>query len=228
MNFVEQGLTCVLKLLPYGELESLNMLKQDSKLEFLVVLFEYGSIMVKQSLCHLVGVISSSSSTRELCAMIGKHPRFLNLIVCIVNQNNEASETGIKAISALCCLESNRGKLVQQGLIDALVTYILNSERSLAAMAMAILEQVLGIERAKEALIKNPNGVKAVVKMVFRVSDHGGSESAVNSLMMVCRESLEAREKAIVAGVLTQLLLLLQSQCNGRTKTKATTLLRLL
>ncbi|MBA0637024.1 hypothetical protein E1A91_D04G036900v1 [Gossypium mustelinum] len=228
MNFVEQGLTCVLKLLPYGELESLNMLKQDSKLESLVVLFEHGSIIMKQSLCHLVGVISSSSSTRELCAMIGKHPRFLNLIVCIVNQNNEASETGIKAISALCCLESNRGKLVQQGLIDALVTYILNSERSLAAMAMAILEQVLGIERAKEALIKNPNGVKAVVKMVFRVSDHEGSESAVNSLMMVCRESLEAREKAIVAGVLTQLLLLLQSQCNGRTKTKATTLLKLL
>ncbi|OMP11618.1 Armadillo-like helical [Corchorus capsularis] len=93
---------------------------------------------------------------------------------------------------------------------------------------MARLEQVLGIERTKEELINNPNGVKAVVKMVFRVSDHEGSQSAVNSLMMVCQESMEAREKAIGAGVLTQLLLLLQSQCSGRTKTKARTLLKLL
>ncbi|KAK8996525.1 hypothetical protein V6N11_081796 [Hibiscus sabdariffa] len=116
-------------------------------------------------------------------------------------------------------------------LINGLVTYILNSEtkeRSSAATAMAMIEQVLGIERAKEELINDPQGVKAAVKMVFRVSDHEGSESALNSLLMVCYESLQAREHAIAAGVLTQLLLLLQSQCNRRVKTKATTLLKLL
>ncbi|XWS29905.1 hypothetical protein CRYUN_Cryun24cG0070500 [Craigia yunnanensis] len=231
VKFVEQGLCCVLSLLPFGELECLNMLKEESKLESFVVLFEHESVMIKQSLCHLVGVISSSSETRELGSMIGKDHRFLHRIVSLVQQNSKTSEAGIKAISALCCLESNREKLVQQGLINGLITYILNSERkerSLAAIAMARLEQLLGIERAKEALISNPNGVKAVVKMVFRVSDHEGSESAVNSLMMMCYESFQAREKAIVAGVLTQLLLLLQSQCSGRTKTKARTLLKLL
>ncbi|XVF14810.1 hypothetical protein REPUB_Repub09cG0093400 [Reevesia pubescens] len=231
VNFVEQGLSCVLRLLPFGELECLNMLEEESKLESFVVLFENGGVMMKQSLCHLVVAISSSSETRELCAMIGKNHRFSHRIVSVIQQNCETSEAGIKAISALCCLESNREKLVEQGLINGLITYILNSERkerSLAAIAVARLEQVIGIERAKEALIQNPNGVKAVVKMVFRVSDHEGSESAVNTLMMVCQESLEAREKAIVAGVLTQLLLLLQSQCTGRTKTKARTLLKLL
>ncbi|GMI67825.1 plant U-box 26 [Hibiscus trionum] len=231
VNLVEQGLACVLRLLPFGELECLNMLKQGSNLESFVVLFEHGSVRVKQSLCHMVGLISSAAATGELCGMIGTNERLLNMIICVVKQNSEISEAGIKAVSALCCLDSNREKLVQQGLIDGLVTYILNSERrerSLAAMAMARIEQVLGDERAKEALIKNPNGVKAVVKMVFRVSDDGGSESAVNSLTKVCRESVEAREKAVVGGVLTQLLLLLQSQCSGRTKTKATTLLKLL
>ncbi|KAE8655915.1 putative disease resistance protein RGA3-like isoform X1 [Hibiscus syriacus] len=231
VNFVEQGLVCVLRFLPLGELECLNMLKEGSNLESFVVLFERGSMMMKQSLCHIVGLISSSSATRELCRMIGKNQRLLNMVICVVKQNSEISEAGIQAISALCCLESNREKLVQQGLIDGLVTYIWNSEkkeRSLAAMAMARIEQVLGSESAKEALIKNPNGVKAVVKMVFRVSEEEGSESAVNSLMKVCEGSLEAREKAIVSGGLTQLLLLLQSQCSGRTKTKATTLLKLL
>ncbi|KAK8716343.1 hypothetical protein V6N13_043656 [Hibiscus sabdariffa] len=231
VNFVEQGLACVLRLLPFGELECLNMLKEGSNLESFVVLFEHGSVTMKQSLCHMVGLISSAAATGELCATIGKNERLLNMIICVVKQNSEISEAGIKAISALCCLESNREKLVQQGLIDGLVTYILNSERkerSLAATAMARIEQALGDERAKEALIRNPNGVKAMVKMVFRVSDQEGSESAVNSLTKVCGESLEAREKAIVGGVLTQLLLLLQSQCSGRTKTKATTLLKLL
>ncbi|XVF61030.1 hypothetical protein PTKIN_Ptkin08bG0095500 [Pterospermum kingtungense] len=204
VEFVEQGLCCVLRLLPFGELECLNMLKEKSKLLSFVVWFEHGSVMVKQSLCHLVEAISSSSETRELAAMIGKDHRFLHRIVCLVQQNSETSDAGIKAISALCCSESNREKIVQQGLINGLIIYILNSERkerSLAAIAMARLEQLLGIGRAKEALINNPNGVKAVVKMLFRVSDHKGSESAVNSLMMVCHESLQAREKAIVAGV---------------------------
>ncbi|KAK6287288.1 hypothetical protein POUND7_013467 [Theobroma cacao] len=231
VRFVELGLSCVLRLLPFGELERLNMLKEESMLESFVVLFEHGTAMIKQSLCHLVGEISSSSETRELCAMIGKHQRFLHRIVSLIQQNSETSDAGIKAISALCCLESNRENLVRQGLINGLITYILNSERkerSLAATAMARLEQLLRIERAKEALINNPHGVKALVNMVFRVSDHEGSESAVNSLMMVCHESLQAREKAIAAGVLTQLLLLLQSQCSGRTKTKAMTLLKLL
>ncbi|KAK8561662.1 hypothetical protein V6N12_063139 [Hibiscus sabdariffa] len=116
-------------------------------------------------------------------------------------------------------------------LINGLVMYILNSEtkeRSSAATAMATIEQVLGIERAKEELINDPQGVKTAVKMVFRVSDHEGSESALNSLLMVCYESLQAREQAIAAGVLTQLLLLLQSQCSRRVKTNATTLLKLL
>ncbi|OMO56206.1 hypothetical protein COLO4_35757 [Corchorus olitorius] len=235
IKFVEKGLCFVIKLLPFGEMGCLNMLKEESKLESFIVLFENGTDMMKQSLCHIVVEISSSSETRELCGMIGKNPRFLNkLISQIVHQDSDQtilSEAGIKAISALCCLESNREKLVQQGLTNGLVSYIVYSERkerSLVATAMARLEQVLGIERAKEELINNPNGVKAVVKMVFRVSDHEGSQSAVNSLMMVCQESMEAREKAIGAGVLTQLLLLLQSQCSGRTKTKARTLLKLL
>ncbi|KAK8556627.1 hypothetical protein V6N13_064648 [Hibiscus sabdariffa] len=230
-GFAEKLLPCILKLMSFGEFGSLNMLKEESKMESLVVLFENGTAMIKQSLCRLVGAISASSETRELCAMIGKNRRFLHRVVRLIHQNSEASEAGIEAVLALCRLESNREELVQQGLINGLVTYILNSEtkeRRSAATAMATIEQVLGIERAKEELINDPQGVKAAVKMVFRVSDHEGSESALNSLLMVCYESLQAREQAIAAGVLTQLLLLLQSQCSRRIKTKATTLLKLL
>ncbi|KAK8663747.1 hypothetical protein V6N13_083552 [Hibiscus sabdariffa] len=160
-GFAEKLLPCILKLMSFGEFGSLNMLKEDSKMESLVVLFENGTDMIKQSLCRLVRAISASSETRELCAMIGKNRRFLHRVVRLIHQNSEASEAGIEAVLALCRLESNREELVQQGLINGLVTYILNSEtkeRNSAATAMAMIEQVLGIERAKEELINDPQG----------------------------------------------------------------------
>ncbi|KAK8519323.1 hypothetical protein V6N12_025364 [Hibiscus sabdariffa] len=230
-GFAEKLLPCILNLMSFGEFGCLNMLKEESKMESFVVLFETGTAMIKQSLCRLIGAISASSETRELCSMIGKHHRFLHQLVGLIHHNSEALEAGIEAVSALCYLESNREELVQHGLINGLVTYILSletKERNSAATAMATIEQVVGIKRGKEALIDDPQGVKAVVKMVFRVSDHEGSESALNSLIMVCYESLQAREKAIAAGLLIQLLLLLQSQCGCRIKAKATTLLKLL
>lgn len=128
-------------------------------------------------------------------------------------------------------MDSNHENLVKFGAINGLITYILNADKqetNLAAIAVGRIEQLLRLESSKSALMENPEGINGVVKMVFRVSDHEGSGSAINSLMMICEESLQAREKAIKGGVLTQLLLLIQSQCSSRTKTKARMLLKLL
>lgn len=231
VKFAEQALSCVIRLLSLGEYESLNMLKEESKLESFQVLFAHGTCLIKRSLCHLIEAISSSLETRELSAILGKNRLLLHELVLLVHQTNGASDAGIKAISALCSLESNRENLVQEGVISGLLTYISNAERherTLVPKALATIELLLGLESAKEAVINNPNGVNALVKMVFRVSDHEGSESAVRSLMIMCTDSLRAREEAICAGVLTQLLLLLQSQCSGWTKTRARMLLKLL
>ncbi|KAH7566085.1 hypothetical protein JRO89_XS08G0082100 [Xanthoceras sorbifolium] len=235
VQFVEKALSCVLSLLPLGQMECLNMLKEVSNMESLLLLFEHGnSMVINKSLCHLVEAISSSLETKELCSMLGKNHRLLHRIVSLLqhNNNSEASNPAIKALSALCSSESNRENLVREGAISGLITYISNAvrcdEKSLAAIAMTSIEQLLEVASAKEALINHPNGVYVVVKMVFRVSDHEGSESAINSLMIICCDSLQVREEAICCGVLTQLLLLLQSQCSNRTKTKARMLLKLL
>ncbi|KAI9165464.1 hypothetical protein LWI28_014686 [Acer negundo] len=238
IQFVEKALSCLMNLLPLGQMECLNMLlnDHDSKMESLVALFEHGititSKIIIKSLCNLVEAISTSVETKELCSSLGRNQRILHNIVSLVQHNSyEAADPGIKALSALCSSESNRENLVREGAIKGLITYISNAEsheNSLAPIAIARIEQLLGLESAKVALINHPNGVKVVVKMIFKVSDHEGSESAVNSLMSICCDSLQAREEAIGGGVLTQLLLLLQSQCNNRTKTKARMLLKLL
>lgn len=259
IKFVELALSCVLiQLLPLvSEFESLNMLKDEIKLSCLQVLFARGSALIRISLCRLMEAISSSesssssSSTKRLCSVLGKNQGILNQMVQLILHPNdseeEAADAAIRAISALSSFEENKESLVRNGMVNGLVTYISRTERrerSLAPLAMATIERLLGVECAKEELVNSDcdkvnggNGIRALVKMVFRVSlseiddDHNhhlGSESAVASLLIVCNDSLSAREEAISAGVLTQLLFLLQSQCSSSTKAKARMLLKLL
>lgn len=230
-KFVEQAMFCVLKLLPFCELESLNVLLEESKIASLLALFKHGTSLTRMNLCQLIESTSSSSETKELCSKLGKNRELLHEMIQFVHNNSESSDAGIKAVWTLSSTESNRELLVREGIVDGLISYISRSERrerSLAPLAMATLEKLLSLDSAKEALMSNQNGISALVKKVFRVSDHEGSESAVGALTVACYGSLQAREEAIGAGVLTQLLLLLQSQCNGTTKTKARLLLKLL
>ena len=229
LKVVEESLSCALKLLAFSGLGCLDMMKEQSKLASLVVLFKHGTPMIKTGLCNLVEAVSSSSETQDLCAVLGATHQLLREIVFIVHHDCEASEAGIRAISALSSLESNKENLINEGAVDGLISYISNpqvQEKSAVPLAVAALEVLLGVESGREAVINNPSGVKSLVKMIFKVSDHEGSENAVSSLMVICSDSLRAREEAISEGVLTQLLLLLQSQCSGRIKTKARMLLK--
>ncbi|KAK1361553.1 RING-type E3 ubiquitin transferase [Heracleum sosnowskyi] len=231
VNFVEQVLLCVVKLLPYSDLGSLNILNKESKIARFVVLFDQESVVIRECLCLLVEKISSSLYTRQLCIVLAQQQSILRGIVQLLHETSDASKAGTKSLSALCSLESNREHLVRAGAVHGLVNYILGTykhEISLAPVAMKTLEVLLRLDSARTDMVHHPNGISALVKMVFRVSDHEGSKSAINSLMIICRDSIRAREEVISAGVLTQLLLLLQSQCNERTKTKARMLLKLL
>lgn len=232
MEFIELALACILKLLPLDTTsEPLNMLKQEPNFESYLVLFEKGSPNIKTSLCNLIDSAATSNS-EELLLVLGNSQKLLNEIVHLASQNNcESSRAAIKAISALCSLQSNRENLVQARAINGIMSYISGCEtreKNLAPLGLQIIEKLLVIERGKEALVNSPNGIQTLVKMVFRVSNHECSENSVGLLIMICRESGRAREEAIEGGVLTQLLLLLQSQCSAKTKTKARMLLKLL
>lgn len=230
--FVEIALSCALKLMPYSELRCLNFLKQEPEYTVFVSLIENGTVSIKRSLCLVVEAISSEVQTNELYVKLGRSARTVCAIIRIVEQSkSEGLEAGIRALAALSSTDSNRESMARNGVVEGLIaclSSVKGEDRSFAAMAMAANENLLSETRAKEVIVNHPEGVREVVKMVFRVSEHEGSASAVNSLLVLCSESESAREKAIVDGVLTQLLLLLQSQSNARTKTKARLLLKLL
>ncbi|KAJ1412961.1 Zinc finger, RING/FYVE/PHD-type [Sesbania bispinosa] len=228
MHFIELAICCILKLLPLGNLEPLNMIKDESKLATFLLLFEKGTTLVKTSLCHLIES-TSSSQTEELCSILGNSHKLVHEIVLAVYQNNKVSEDVIRGMSALCSLQSNRENLVRGGAIDGIMTYISERrQKNMAPVAMGIVEKLLEVESAKEELVNYPNGIKILVNMVFKVSDQECSDSAVGILLIICHDFEGAREEAIEYGVLTRLLLLLQSQCGATTKSKARMLLKLL
>ncbi|KAG6531245.1 hypothetical protein ZIOFF_005035 [Zingiber officinale] len=219
-------------------LDSLNMLKEEAAaLSTLVHLFDRGNAEIKIGLCHLLEVMASSSATRELCSLVGQSPQVLQILVSMLIDKSststlKASEAAVRATAVLCSSsEDNRRRAIGQGAVDGLVAHLLSNccARRNAAPALAALELLLELEAGKKALVENPSGVRALVKMVFRVSTgHEGSEHALRSLLAVCGESEGAREAAVGAGVVTQLLLLLQSQCGAAAKTKARALLKML
>ncbi|KAK7399377.1 hypothetical protein VNO78_10559 [Psophocarpus tetragonolobus] len=228
MNFIELALFCIQKLVLLGSLEPLNAIKDGSKLVTFLLLFEKGTDSVKTSLCRVIESASSSSKTEDLCCTLGNSSKLVHEIVQVINKNDEVSGDAIKAMSALCSLQSNRESLVRGGAINGILRYISSERRNMTPLAMRIVEKLVGLESAKEILVNYPNSVQILVNMVFRVSNQECSESAVEVLLTVCGEFVRAREEAIESGVLTRLLLLLQSQCSNTTKSKARMLLKLL
>ncbi|KAK6119504.1 hypothetical protein DH2020_046754 [Rehmannia glutinosa] len=174
-------------------------------------------------------ICESDESTLENKIQLGKSVVLSRQIVYLIQQKSDHEAVGrVRALSSLSLIERNCKNLAIEGAVEGLIEYLINAERSLAPMAMSTIEKLLVVESVKDVIANHAFGIKAIVKMVFRVSEHDGSECAINSLLIICSGSKNGREKAIVDGVLTQLLLLLQSQSNGKTKTKARMLLKLL
>ncbi|XP_064969970.1 U-box domain-containing protein 26-like isoform X2 [Musa acuminata AAA Group] len=228
----EAMLDCVLSLLASAQLDSLDVLKEHARLTSLELLLDQGNTKTKTSLCHLLKVIAASSATRELCVVVGESRRVLQALVSLLHDKSSirASEAAVRAISGMCSLEPNRSHAIRGGVVDGLVSHLSSPNSRTAAPALATLELLLTLEAGKKALVEHSDAIKVLVKMVFRMStaDHEGSEHALGSLLAVCCESEKARSEAMDAGVMTQLLLLLQSQCSSMAKAKARDLLKLM
>ncbi|XP_039123824.1 U-box domain-containing protein 26-like [Dioscorea cayenensis subsp. rotundata] len=237
-QLVEVALDCILSLSPSSSssssssshLEFLNILKKDQNLVSLLHLLEQGNGRVKTSICYLIERIASSPVTLDLCSVIGQSQKVLQVLVSLITDaDSQASEAAVRALSGICSLEANRSNAIKEGATDNLVAYLSGSKRRNATQALSAIEILSAMDEGKKMLIKNRNAVKILVKMLFKVSsDHQGSEHAVSALLLLCRESPRVRSEAVIAGALTQLLLLLQSQCSAKAKSKARALLKLL
>lgn len=244
----ELALECALGLMPSeaAELEGLDdaLLKNDSDLASLVLLLEHGSGNLKAGLCSLLETIATAAPTGELAVAIATSQRVWQALVPLLqdssnNADARVSEAAARAVSAACAVEPARATAIQEGALGALVAHLSRpSSRkgtgtAASTSALAAVETLMTSEAGTKALSRAsppPSAaVPVLVRHVFRVSSRNeGSEHAVGALLAACGESRAARREAVCAGVVAQLLLLLQSQCGERAKARARALLKLL
>ncbi|KAL6844276.1 hypothetical protein ACP4OV_025949 [Aristida adscensionis] len=194
---------------------------------------QQGSAKAKTALCRLIA--AAAAAREDVCVLLGRTEELMAALAALVTTACDAvEEAALMAMASLCSSEPARATAVAAGAVDALIGYIsAGCARGAAASArtcLRTLELLLSLDAGREAMQRHPDAAAVLVKMVFRVpSDRqagGVSEHAVGSLLVACRESSRLRVDAINAGLLTQLLLLLQSQCTPAAKANATALLR--
>ncbi|XP_044961411.1 U-box domain-containing protein 26-like [Hordeum vulgare subsp. vulgare] len=208
-------------------------------------LLRQGSPKVKTALCRLIHTVGAVAV--DAVVALGRSEPVMVALAALVRDDTDgaASEAALRAMWSLSSSDqASREAAVAAGAVDALLSYISSGgsrRRSPScapwALALETLELVLvSVDAGRQAMYARPGATAVLVKMVFMVPSRqdrvggggSGSEHAMASLLVACRESAEARVDAINAGLLTRLLLLLQSQCSPRAKANAMALLKLL
>ncbi|TKW04487.2 hypothetical protein SEVIR_7G111800v4 [Setaria viridis] len=238
----ELALQCALSLLPASptspQHDCLNMLKTEASLASFVRLLGRGRARVRAGLCRLLEVIATAATTRELALAAAASPRVWQALLPLLQHGDgRVSGAAARAVAAVCCAdEPARGGAVHHGAVPALLKCLSWASAgkggccgaATVSSALAALEALAASEAGRRAVAHEPGAVRALVRHVFMMSSSNeGSEHAAAALLAVCRESRAARSEAAGAGVVTQVLLLLQSQCGTRAKAKARSLLKL-
>ncbi|XP_003581250.1 U-box domain-containing protein 26 [Brachypodium distachyon] len=243
----ELALRCALSLMPTNpvapELDCLNVLKREPCLASFVRLLERGSASARAGLCRVLETVATADATRDdLALLVAASPRvwdalLMPLLSSDADPEHEAEAAAVRAVAAVVrASEPARGSAVSHGAVGALVRHLSKARKATedgaAASALAAVESLAaGSEAGRRAVAGAPGATRTLVRHVFRMASSSSdacSENAVAALLAVCGESRAARSEAVGAGVVTQLLLLLQSQCGARAKAKARALLKLL
>ncbi|CAI0447218.1 unnamed protein product [Linum tenue] len=141
--------------------------------------------------------------------------------------NPRALKIGIKAMFALCLAKQTRHKAVSAGAAETLVDRLPDFDKCDAERALATVELLCRVPSGCEALADHALTVPLLVKTILKISDRA-TEYAAGALLALCSASEICQREAVRAGVLTQMLLLVQSDCTDRAKRKAQMLLKLL
>ncbi|CAG7877094.1 unnamed protein product [Brassica rapa] len=146
----------------------------------------------------------------------------------VTSSPRRALKIGVKALFALCLAKNTRCIAVSSGapeiLIDRLAAGL---DRCDTERALATVELLCRTPEGCAAFGEHALTVPLLVKTILRVSDRA-TEYAAGALLALCTAEERWREEAVAAGVVVQLLLMVQSECTERAKRKGQKLLKLL
>lgn len=220
----------VLSMFTLSETECVYVASDSDRVEYLVNLLFHSSIDVRVNSAAVIETVVAGIRLPELRSEFSKADGVFAGVVGILNYPlayPRALKIGIKALFALCLVKQHRHKAVAAGAVEALIDRLAEFEKCDSERALATVELLCRIPLGCTAFESHALTVPLLVKIILKISDRA-TEYAAGALLSLCSSSERAQGDAVSAGVLTQLLLLVQSGCTERAKRKAQMLLKLL
>ncbi|CAN8321266.1 unnamed protein product [Cochlearia groenlandica] len=204
-----------------------------NRVRFMTRLLFDSSIEIRVNAAALIEMVLTGSKPVDLKSVItGSKPVFegvLDLLRDPISSSSRRSlKIGIKALFALCLVKQTRHLAISAGspaiLIDRLAA---DFDRCDTERGLATVELLCRLPEGCAAFGEHALTVPLLVKTILRVSDRA-TEYAAGALLALCTAEERCREEAATAGLVTQLLILVQSDCTERAKRKTQMLLKLL
>ncbi|GMH18141.1 hypothetical protein Nepgr_019982 [Nepenthes gracilis] len=220
----------ILAMLPLSESECTSVSADPNRIAYLTSLLFNSSIEIRVNSAAMIEIIVSGTRSLELRGQISNSGEVFEGIVGILSHPNaypRALKIGIKALFALCLVKQHRHKAIVAGAVNALINRLTEFEKCDAERALATIELLCRIPAGCAALGGHVLTVPLLVNIILKISDRA-TEYAAGALLSLCSASAQQQKDAVAAGVLSRLLLLVQSDCTERAKRKAQMLLKLL
>ncbi|KAK7362615.1 hypothetical protein VNO77_04733 [Canavalia gladiata] len=220
----------LLVLFPLAESECASLASDSDKISYLSRLLSHSSFDVRVNSAALIELVVAGTHSPELRAQVSNVDEIYDGVIDLLRNPisfPRALKVGIKALFALCLVKQTRHKAVAAGAPAVLVDRLADFEKYDAERALATVELLCRIPAGCATFAAHALTVPMLVKIILKISDRA-TEYAAGALFSLCSESERCQREAVAAGVLTQLLLLVQSDCTERAKRKAQLLLKLL
>ncbi|KAL1337240.1 hypothetical protein HN51_031897 [Arachis hypogaea] len=220
----------ILVMFSLGENECEFVASDLDKIRYLSMLLFHSSMEVRVNSAALIEIVAAGTRLPELRSQISNVDEIYDGVIDLLRNPisfPRALKIGIKALFALCLVKQNRHKAVAAGAPEVLVDRLADFEKCDAERALATVELLCRVPAGCAAFAEHALTVALLVKIILKISERA-TEYAAGALLALCSESERCQREAVAAGVLTQLLLLVQSDCTERAKRKAQLLLKLL
>ncbi|XWS39941.1 hypothetical protein CRYUN_Cryun18bG0097500 [Craigia yunnanensis] len=207
-----------------------SIASDSNKVIYLSQLLSHSLIEVRVNSASLIEMVLAGTRSSDLRAQISNVDEIFEGVTDILRNLNSyprALKISIRALFALCLVKQTRHKAVQAGAAETLLDLLPDLDKCAAERALATIELLCRIPSGCSAFAAHALTVPLLVKTILKISDRA-TEYATGALTALCSESEQIQRDAVSAGVLTQLLLLVQSDCTDRAKRKAQMLLKLL
>ncbi|KAI3712256.1 hypothetical protein L1987_70807 [Smallanthus sonchifolius] len=220
----------LLSILSLSETECVLVSSVPERISYLISLLKHTKLDVRVNTAALLESVVAGTRSPELRAEICSHGEIFDGIIGILDHplsSPRALKVGIKALFAFCMVKQHRHKAVEAGAVETLIDRLPDFEKCDAERALATVELLCRIPSGCEAFACHEIIAPLLVKVILKISDRA-TEYAAGALLSLCSGVERLQVEAVAAGVLTKLLLLVQSDCTERAKRKAQMLLKLL